>query len=107
MQMIFLISVEAQYIMEQIQWYVNFKKNKIEYPSNYIGAILENKSLGGTEICTITSSDYVNAAVINMEETIKDTRWKIPTRPRTPMSSSYLPELDETPEFNSKEIIMY
>jgi hypothetical protein len=39
-----------------------------------------------------------------MEEVIKDKRWKLPTKIHTPMVSSYVPELDGTPELEPDEL---
>jgi hypothetical protein len=49
--------------------------------------------------------DYVIAAVKNVELGIKDTRWKLNSKARTPMSSSsFVPELDGTPELEADEV---
>ena len=52
---------------------------------------------------TISSVDYVKAAVKNVKEGIEKKRWKLPSNPDTPMATSYTPELDETPELNDDD----
>ena len=100
---ILVISEQAKEILEQIQQYVRFKNDKIEPPANYLGAKLEKKSINGRDVWTMTSVEYIKAAIKNVEETIKDKKWKLPSRVSTPMSSNYIPELDETPELDKKD----
>ena len=49
----------------------------------------------------------MKAAIANVERTIKGKRWKLPARVQTPMVSSYLPELDETPELEKDDVQYY
>ena len=54
----------------------------------------------------ISSVEYVKAAVANVEETLeKKPRWKLPNRKNslTPMSTSYEPELDGSPELSEND----
>jgi hypothetical protein len=46
-----------------VQRFTKFKKNKIEGPTMNLGATLEKKKLGNKEIWTMTSRDYVKAAI--------------------------------------------
>jgi hypothetical protein len=91
-------------IMEEIQDAVKLKNNKIEEPSSYLGARLQKKKINGIECWSITSVDYVKAGVENVEEAIKDKRWKLPNRVQTPMVSSYTPELNGTPELEPEDL---
>ena len=43
------------------------------------------------------------AAVVNVEEGLKGSNQRLPTRVMTPMMSNYLPELDGTPKLNAKD----
>ena len=63
--------------------------------------------MNGRDVWTITSVSYVKAAIANVERAIKGKRWKLPARVQTPMVSSYLPELDETPELEKDDIQYY
>ena len=57
---------------------------------------------------TLCGLDYVKAAVKNVEEAIKEKRWKLPTHEiGTPMSTSYSPELDGSPELNNDDRTYY
>ena len=52
--------------------------------------------------------DYVKAAVKNVEETIKNTRWRLATaNVDTPMNGSYAPELDVTEELDEKGVTFF
>ena len=46
---------------------VPFKKDKVEDPEFYLGAKLEAKILNGKRLWAMTSKDYINAAVSNIE----------------------------------------
>ena len=104
---ILVISVSAMEILQDMQSHIKFKNDKIETPDGYLGAKLEMKSLNGRDVWTITSVSYVKAAIANVERTVQGKRWKLPTRVQTPMVSSYLPELDETPELEKDDIQYY
>ena len=93
--------------MEDIQRRFKFKNDKVEEPSNYLGARLQKKTINGVQCWTMTSLDYIKASIANVEQTIKGTRWKIPNKVQTPMVASYSPELDGTPELDAKETQFY
>ena len=73
------------------------KNDRIEAPELYLGAKLQEKSIKGYKCWTVTSQDYVKAAVKNVEDAIKKTRRRLPTSNiDTPMNVTYSPELDVT-----------
>jgi hypothetical protein len=78
-------------IMEEIQRMVKLKNNDIKEPSNYLGAKPQRKSINGVECWTVTSADYVKAAIENVEEGIQHKKWKLPAKVNTPMVSPYTP----------------
>jgi hypothetical protein len=90
-------------MMEEIQRMVKFKNDKIEEPLNYLGAKLQRKEINGVTSWTITSADYIKAAIENAEEGIRNKRWKLPTKVTTPMTNSYVPELDGSPELDADD----
>jgi hypothetical protein len=83
---------------------VKFKNDKIEEPSNYLGARLQKKKINGIDCWSISSVDYVKAAIDNVEEGLRKKRWKLPTKVTTPMASAFGPELDGTPELEPEDI---
>jgi hypothetical protein len=101
---ILAVSATPLPIMQEIQDMVKFKNDKIEEPMNYLGARLQKKNINGVECWSITIVDYVKAAIENVEEGIKDKRWKLRTKIHTPMVLSYVPELDGTPELEPDEL---
>ena len=100
---ILTISERAREIMIQIQESFKFKNDKIEEPSSYLGAKLQKKVINEQTCWSMTSQDYVKAAIDNVETTIKNTRWKLPSQAKTPMTSDYVPELDGSPELSPKD----
>ena len=79
---------------------VKYKNGKIESPEMYLGAKLKEKQLNGQWCWTISSTDYIKAAVQTVRDTLSEPgcRWKLPSKAITPMVSAFLPELDGTPE---------
>ena len=104
---ILAISVKAREILQEVQKYVKFKNDKIEEPTNYLGAKIEKKEINGHSVWAISSVDYVKAAVANVEKTFANTAWKVPSRANTPMTTEYIPELDGTPELDAKYLQHY
>ncbi|CAJ1928058.1 unnamed protein product [Cylindrotheca closterium] len=87
---ILCMSMKAKEVMEGIGKLFKFKKRKIELPESYLGARLD-----GVDMWTMSSYDYVVAAVKNVKETLKgNTKWKLPKNAPTPMTSAYEPEMD-------------
>ena len=105
---ILAISCNAKEILEEVQRTFKLKNDKIEQPEFYLGAKLREKSINGLKCWTITSQDYVKAAVQNIEEAIKTKKWKLPTTHLdTPMNSTYVPELDATHELDKDDVVFY
>jgi hypothetical protein len=100
---ILCISAKAKEVMEQLQKKFKFKKDLIEPPENYLGARVRKKVVDGWTMWTISSVDYVKAAIRNVNDAIKEKRWKIPSRAPTPMSTTYQPEMDGSPELGSDD----
>jgi hypothetical protein len=91
--------------------YFELKEESIGPPKLYLGGrtrevVLEN----GVKCWTFSSSQYVQAAVKNVEDYIEkqsDPRWKLPAKAETPMQTSYRPELDVSPELEPQEAAYY
>ena len=101
------ISMEPLRPMQQIAKSLRFKKDKIEPPEFYLGARLEMKELNGKRMWTMTSKDYVKAAVENMEKHLEKWNRKLPSKAVTPMSSGYAPETDGSPELSTELVTTY
>ena len=65
---------------------------------------MQKKTINGIGCWTITSQDYVKAAVKNVEETIRKKGRKLPTSNiDTPMNTTFSPEMDVTEELNADD----
>ena len=100
---ILVISNTAMKIMREIQGQVKFKKDKIEPPDIYLGAKLKLKEIDDVVCWSISSNDYVKAAIDTVEKAIEQRPWKLSTKVQTPMSSNYQPELDVSDELNASD----
>ena len=61
----------------------------------------------GIKAWSFSSSQYVQAAVQNVEKYLKEKVKKFPPRAETPLGSEYRPELDFTPELRAKYAAYY
>jgi hypothetical protein len=105
---ILAIACDAEAILRDVQTTFKLKNDKIETPEFYLGAKLQEKPLNNITCWTITSQDYVKAAVRNVEEATKNTSRRIPSKNvETPMSITYVPELDVTEELNSDDVTFF
>jgi hypothetical protein len=104
---ILCISHDARRPMNEIQASLKFKKNKIEEPEFYLGARLEKKKLNGRYVWTMSSTDYIKAAIANVEEQLKKRGKKLVTKAPTPMTTNYYPEMDTSPELEPSGITTY
>ena len=77
--------IKAKEVMEEIRRKFKLKKGKIQPPESYLEARLRKKTLNGLDMWTMSSYDYVVAAVKNVKETLKDSlKWKLPKNAPTP-----------------------
>jgi hypothetical protein len=61
----------------------------------------------GAKAWAFSSSQYVQAAVKNVETYLEKTGGKLPRKAETPTQTSYRPELDVTPELDSTQAAYY
>ncbi len=94
---ILAISCDAKAISQDVQRTFELKNDRIETSEFYPGAKLQEKPTNGLKCWTMTSQDYMKAAVENVEETLRGTRRQLPTsNADTPMNKTYSPEIDIT-----------
>ena len=77
---IIAISHKAKEVMEEMTSTFKFKNDKIVPPDTYLGAKLKERLINGKKCWTMTSVDYVNAALKNINATLKNKRWNWPQR---------------------------
>ena len=98
-------------LRNEIGRYSELKEASIGPPKMYLGAGIRKVKLdNGMEAWAASSSQYVQAAVMNVEEYIEKShhkRWRIPNKVETPMRSTYCPELDVSEELSSSNASYY
>mmetsp|Transcript_36344 Transcript_36344/g.51403 ORF Transcript_36344/g.51403 Transcript_36344/m.51403 type:complete len:246 (+) Transcript_36344:1538-2275(+) len=82
---ILCLSVDANDVMESLAKKFKFKNDKIEPPGSYLGACVRSKTIDSCTMWALSSQDYVEAAVKNVQETVKEKRWNLPKKATTPM----------------------
>jgi hypothetical protein len=98
------ISHDPAATMKGIQGTFKLKDDKIEKPTHYLGAQISQKVIDGVECWTMSSEQYVKAAIANVEAKLDKTGQCLPTRCNTPLQSGYRPELDVTVELKIEGI---
>ena len=104
-----VVSDEASDIIRnQIGKYFIVKKGSIGPPSRYLGGSVRKVLLNnGAEAWAFSSSQYVRAAVDNVEKYIKLKGISFPKSCDTPLPTWYRPELDVTPELSVEDSAHY
>ena len=83
--------------MDGIQARFILKDDKVEEPTNYLGAQLSKmKDEFGNELWTMSSLKYCKAAITNVEDRLALVGKWLPTKCKTPMVTKYAPEMDVT-----------
>ena len=95
---ILCVSADPKATMLGIQETFKLKDDQIEKPETYLGAQLKQKVIGGRLIWTMSCEQYVKAAITKVEEKLKPSGQRLPTKCATPLQSGYRPELDVTAE---------
>ena len=92
-------------LRNEIGRYFGLKEASIGPPKMYLGAGIRKVKLdNGMEAWAASSSQYVQAVLLNVEEYIEKSqhkRWRIPNKVERPMRSTYCPELDVSEELSS------
>ena len=95
-------------IRSQIGKYFELKEESIGPPKIYLGGHMRQVTLeNGVKAWTFSSSQYVQASVKNVEEYICKRGWKLPSKADTPITTTYRPELDTSPELNPEDLSYY
>ena len=90
-------------VMDDIQSKFKLKNDKVEPPSIYLGAKLRIRYLNTYSCWTMSSYDYVQAAIKNVERKLLTRNKKLTPREPTPMSSGYRLELDTSNELDADD----
>ena len=101
------VSLNATSILKSIQVNFKLKEDKIEPPSDYLGAVLGQMDIDGKTGWYLSSEKYVQSAVENVEQILQKGGQKLLSKCKTPLSSSYQPELDTSPELKEGGLQCY
>ena len=105
---ILAISCDPGLILQDVQSTFKLKNDKIEAPEYYLGAKLQEKPINNITCWTVTSQEYVKAAVKNVTEALKGSSRRLPTKHvETPMSMNYIPKADVTAELSAKDVLSW
>ena len=104
-----VISEKGESVLrEEIGKYFELKEESIGPPSIYLGGKMRKVTLNnGVEAWSFSSSQYVQAAVDNVEDYLKARNQKLPARASAPFTSNYRPEVDTSPELGPAEASYY
>jgi Reverse transcriptase (RNA-dependent DNA polymerase) len=99
------ISEKGEHIIRnEIGKYFEFKPESIKPPDQYLGGKLRQVQLeNGVFAWAYGSSQYVQAAVKNVEQYLAIHNLSLPLRAKTPLPTTYRPEHDVTPALDPKE----
>ena len=104
-----VVSENAESILRnEIGKYFELKEQSIGHPKIYLGGSVRKVELeGGVEAWAFSSSQYVRAAVKNVEDRLRQMGQKLPSRAETPIQADYRPELDVSPELGPRDAAYY
>ena len=95
-------------LRNEIGKYFELKEESIGPPEIYLGGQLRKVELdNGVKAWAFGSSQYVQAAVTNVETHLMESGVKLPPRAEWPLTSEYRPELDTTRELNDVDASHY
>ena len=89
--------------------YFELKEESIGPPKIYLGGKVSKVELeNGVKAWSFSPTQYVKAAVDNVKKYVeKHERWKLPKNCNTPLTTSYRPELDVSPELSPEDSSYY
>ena len=95
-------------LREGIGKYFELKEASIGPPKLYLGGHMRYVELqNGAKAWSFSSSQYVRAAVNNVEQYLAKRNEKLPAKAETPIQTSYRPEIDVTPELSPLDASYY
>ena len=90
-----------QFLIEEFSQCFKLKETSIGPPTQYLGNKVSQVTLSnGTTCWSISSSQYIQAAVKNVEDHLAKKGEKLPPKAKSPWSTGYRPETDVTPELS-------
>ena len=98
-----VICKDPRVVLQHLDKYFKVKDDSIQPLNIYLGRKLKPAMMPSGKFCWGQStSKYVQEAVCNLEDWLKERNSKLPTRCDTPMSTSYQPELDTSEQLDAE-----
>ena len=95
-------------LREELGKYFDLKEASIGPPDIYLGGKVSSVTLeNGVKAYAFSPSQYVQAAVTNLESYLSEKGEKLPCKATTPLSSNYRPEVDISDELDSADAAYY
>lgn len=101
---IMCISEDPEKILKELGQTFQFKNDEIKEPDMYLGATLKQRKLNDKARWSITSDQYLKAAVENLENQLKAKGLSLPKALSTPTKSNIVLELDDSRLLDTDEI---
>ena len=107
-----MVSENAKSILcNELRRYFHLKEESIGPPTVYLGGRTCKVQLeNGVWAWSFSLSQYVQSTIKNVEEYVgksKNSHFKIPSKAETPLTTSYRPELDVSPELTPQDSAYY
>ena len=97
-----------QFLRNELGRYFDLKEESIGPPKNYLCGKMSRVVLdNGLTAWSFSSSQYVQTAVKNVNESLAKQDAKLPARANTPLSSNYCPEINVSGELQPAEAAYY
>ena len=100
---IMIVALDPSRTMKQVQEKFKFKGDKWDDPDIYLGAKISKRVHEKKQIWTMSSQEYLKAAIKEVENKVG----KLVSKVTTPLPKSYSPELDSTEELGNSDITYY
>lgn len=104
---IMCISDDAESTLKELGKTFQFKNDEIKPPDMYLGATLKKRTLNGVPRWSVTSDEYLKAAVENLENQLKAKGMSLPKPLSTPTNLNVTFELDDSRLLDAEEITHY
>ena len=104
---ILCVSADPGTTLKELGQSFQFKNNEVKEPDMYLGATLRKRTLNGVERWSITSEEYLKAAIENLENQLKERKQELPRPLVTPTNANACFELDDSRLLEGDEITHY
>ena len=105
------IAEHAKAVLRELEKHFKFKKDKIEPPTDFLGAEVKHRTVpcdDTTMAWSMEGKKYITNSIINVEQNLaKRYLPKLPTKAPNPFPTNYRPETDSTAELNCEDANWY